>query len=126
MSELRPEISSGDAAAVKCAALLLAEYLKQEGDEAGVQDVLMTRGVCLTQTGCVHEILLKHGWSFIAESGFEALKCEIAKIGYSHACKHLSVRNKIEGEGTDVTRPHLPNDHHKALVAKHGHKAVAR
>ena len=126
MSLLRTEISSGDAAAEKCAALLLAEYLKQEGVEGGIQDVLLTRGICLTQIGCVHEILLKHGWSFIAESGFEALKCDIAKIGYSHACKHLSVRNKIESEGTDVTRPHLPNDHHKALVAKHDRKAAAR
>lgn len=64
-----------------CAQLLLEEHVRQEGLSAGLQDVIISRGICLTQLGTVHEIMLRHGAGYIAVHGLAQLKRAIAGKG---------------------------------------------
>lgn len=74
-----------------CAQLLLEEHVRQEGLSAGLQDVIISRGICLTQLGTVHEIMLRHGAGYIAVHGLAQLKRAIAARGFDLAEHQLAL-----------------------------------
>lgn len=73
-----------------CAQLLLEEHVRQEGPSAALQDIIISRGICLTQLGTVHEIMLRHGAGYIAAHGIAQLKRAIAARGLGMAEHQLA------------------------------------
>lgn len=67
--------------AAQCAHELVEECIRQEGREAALHEIQLSRGTCLTRLSNSNEVILRHSKPCMAENCYEQLKMAIAEAG---------------------------------------------